>query len=105
MVKIAAKIPLSQQGAPSSSLLRSFFFLKKYRYIAAGVYVLALASNGLAVFIPQTIRWIVDAGIIQQNLNILAGFASWAACAGACEGLGRFCAGTRDGNGIAGRRL
>jgi len=71
MVKIAAKIPLSQQGAPSSSLLRSFSFLKKYRHIAAGVYVLALISNGLAVFIPQTIRWIVDAGIIQQNLDIL----------------------------------
>ena len=71
MVKIAAKIPLSQQGAPSSSLLRSLSFLKKYRHIAAGVYMLALVSNGLAVFIPQTIRWIVDAGIIQQNLNIL----------------------------------
>ena len=71
MVKIAAKIPLTQQHAPSSSLLRSFSFLKKYRHIAAGVYVLALLSNGLAVFIPQTIRWIVDAGIIQQNLNIL----------------------------------
>ena len=25
----------------------------------------------MAVFIPQTIRWIVDAGIIQQNLDIL----------------------------------
>ena len=71
MVKIAARIPLSQQGAPSSSLLRSFSFLKKYRHIAASVYVLAIASNGLAVFIPQTIRWIVDAGIIQQNMNIL----------------------------------
>ena len=71
MVKIAAKIPLSQQGAPSSPILRSFSFLKKYRHIAAGVYVLALASNGLAVIIPQTIRWIVDAGIIQQDMRIL----------------------------------
>ena len=71
MVKIAAKVPLPQQGAPSSSLLRSFSFLKKYRRVAAGVYVLALASNAFAVFIPQTIRWIVDAGIIQQNMDIL----------------------------------
>ena len=71
MVKIAAKIPLTQHGAPDSSLLRSFSFLKKYRHIAAGVYLLALISNGLAVFIPQTIRWIVDAGIIQQKLDIL----------------------------------
>ena len=71
MVKIAAKIPLSEKGAPSSSILRSFTFLKKYRSIAAGVYVLALASNGLAILIPQTIRWVVDAGIIQQNMGIL----------------------------------
>ena len=71
MVKIAAKFSPSAQGAPSSSLLRSFSFLKKYRRIAAGVYALALASNGLAVFIPQTIRWIVDAGIIQQDMKIL----------------------------------
>jgi len=71
MVKIAAKLPLSQSGAPSSSILRSFKFLKKYRQIAASVYVLALASNGLAVVIPQTIRWIVDAGIIQQNMSVM----------------------------------
>ena len=71
MVKIAAKIPLSQQEAPGSSLLRSFSFLKKYRGIAVGVYLMAIASNGLAVVIPQTIRWIVDAGIIQQNVTVL----------------------------------
>ena len=59
------------RGAPSSSLLRSFLFLKKYRRIAVGVYLLAVASNGLAVVIPQTIRWIVDAGIIQRNLSVL----------------------------------
>ena len=71
MVKIAAKIPLSEKGAPSSSILRSFTFLKKYRSIAVGVYVFALASNGLAIVIPQTIRWVVDAGIIQKNMSIL----------------------------------
>jgi len=71
MAKIALESPLPKRSAPSSSLLRSLSFLKKYRHIAAGVYVLALASNGLAVFIPQTIRWIVDAGIIQQNMHIL----------------------------------
>ena len=71
MVKIAAKLPLSQPGAPSSSILRSFTFLKKYRHIVASVYLLALASNGLAIFIPQTIRWIVDAGVIQQNMSVM----------------------------------
>ena len=53
MVKVAAKIPLNQQDAPSSSLLRSFLFLNKYRRIAAGVYLLAMASNGMAVVIPS----------------------------------------------------
>ncbi|MCY3865308.1 MAG: ABC transporter ATP-binding protein [Chloroflexi bacterium] len=71
MAKITLDNSFLSKAAPSSSLLRSFTFLKKYRHIAAGVYALALASNGLAVFIPQTIRWIVDAGIIQQNLNVL----------------------------------
>ena len=28
-------------------------------------------TNGLAVIIPQTIRWIIDAGVIQQNMQIL----------------------------------
>ncbi len=56
---------------PRSAILRSFTFLKKYRHIAIGVYALATVTNGLAVLIPQTIRWIVDAGIVQQNINIL----------------------------------
>ncbi len=32
--------------------------------MAVGAYVLALAVSGLAVLIPQAIRWIIDAGII-----------------------------------------
>ena len=61
----------SHKSAPRSSLLRSLTFLKKYRGIAIAVYGLALITNGLAVIIPQTIRWIIDAGIIQQNMQIL----------------------------------
>ena len=30
-----------------------------------------MCSNGLAVIIPQTIRWIVDAGIVQGDMRIL----------------------------------
>ncbi len=74
MVKVSLNIPhhnSSYKNAARSSLLRSFTFLKKYRQIALGVYGLALVSNGLAVVIPQTIRWIIDAGIIQQNMDIL----------------------------------
>lgn len=52
-------------------LLRSLILLGKYRSRAVSVYVLALAVNGLTVIIPQTIRWIIDAGIIQQNRSLL----------------------------------
>ena len=71
MAKIALESPLSKKAAPTSSLLRSITFLKKYRNIALGVYLLAVLTNGFAVIIPQTIRWIIDAGVIQQNMDIL----------------------------------
>lgn len=58
--------------AEQSSLWRSLLFLKKYRHIAAGLYVLAIAVNVFSMLIPQTIRWIVDAGIIQGDMTILA---------------------------------
>jgi ATP-binding cassette subfamily B multidrug efflux pump len=56
---------------PRSSLRRSFQFLKKYKNIAVGVYVLALIINGLTILIPQAIRWIVDFGVIEKNMSIL----------------------------------
>ncbi len=56
---------------PQSSLRRSFGFLVKYRNIAIGVYVLALVVNGLTIIIPQVIRWIIDVGVVQQNLDVL----------------------------------
>ena len=71
MAKIALNSPLSKKAAPTSSLLRSFTFLKKYRNIAVSVYLPAMLTNGFAVIIPQTIRGIIDAGIIQQNMDIL----------------------------------
>ena len=71
MAKVALDSPLSKKSAPASSLLRSITFLKKYRGIALGVYLLAMLTNGFAVIIPQTIRWIIDAGVIQQNMDIL----------------------------------
>ena len=61
----------SSQPPPRSSLLRSLILLKKYRGMAVGAYALALAVNGLTVLIPQTIRWIIDAGIIQRNMSLL----------------------------------
>lgn len=71
MAKVALRNPFTSRRPPSSSLLRSITFLNKYRGIALGVYGLALLTNGLAALIPQTIRWIVDAGIVQRDLQIL----------------------------------
>ncbi len=53
------------------SLRRSFEFLRKYKNIAIGVYILALMVNGLTILIPQAIRWIVDFGVINKDTNIL----------------------------------
>ena len=61
----------SDSQTPRSSLWRSFLFLKKYRRIAVSVYLLALAVNVLSILIPQTIRWIIDAGIIRQDMSVL----------------------------------
>ena len=71
MAKVALRNPFASRRPPSSSLLRSFTFLNKYRGIALGVYALALLTNALAALIPQVIRWIVDAGIVQRDLDIL----------------------------------
>ena len=71
MAQQTKKFSQSSRRPPRSSLWRSFILLRKYRNIAVGAYVLALAVNGLTVIIPQTIRWIIDAGIIQQNMSLL----------------------------------
>lgn len=70
MAQKTAKFTPSQK-IPRSSLRRSFGFLSKYRNMAVSVYILALVINGLTVLIPQAIRWIIDVGIIQQNLSAL----------------------------------
>ena len=64
---------LAKSQTTNSSLWRSLLFLKRYRKIALGVYLLALVVNSLTIVIPQTIRWIIDAGIIQQDMSILLG--------------------------------
>ncbi len=78
MAQRATKAQTTSHHAPKageaerSSVWRSLLFLKKYRHITAGVYVLAIVVNIFSILIPQTIRWIVDAGIIQRDMTILA---------------------------------
>ena len=71
MAQRTQKFSPSPRHPRRGPLLRSLILLGKYRSRAVGVYALALAVNGLTVVIPQTIRWIIDAGIIQQNRSLL----------------------------------
>ena len=61
----------SLRNADSSAIWRSFLFLKKYQKLVISTYILALLVNALAVLIPQTIRWIIDAGIVQGDTAVL----------------------------------
>ena len=71
MAQKTAELPLPSKPPPRSSLQRSFTYLRKYKNIAVGVYILALIINGLTILIPQMIRWIVDIGIIEQDMSAL----------------------------------
>jgi ABC-type multidrug transport system fused ATPase/permease subunit len=53
-------------------LSRAFGDLKPYRRQMVGVYVIMFVSIGLALLIPQFIRWIIDRGIREQDLRFLA---------------------------------
>ncbi|MAS33975.1 MAG: ABC transporter ATP-binding protein [Anaerolineaceae bacterium] len=63
------------QSAPTTAnrhvLLRCFGFLRPYWRIAAGAYIAALGVSALTVAIPQVIRWIVDVGIAQNQIDLL----------------------------------
>jgi len=59
--------------APSSLqiLRKSYAYLRRYRRPAGGAYVLLLVITGLAIAIPQLVRWIVDRGIRGGDLDLL----------------------------------
>lgn len=59
--------------APSSLqiLRKSYAYLWRYRRPASAAYVLLLAITGLAIAIPQLVRWIVDRGIRGGDLDLL----------------------------------
>jgi ATP-binding cassette, subfamily B, multidrug efflux pump len=52
-------------------LLRCFRYLRPYWQWAAGAYLALIVINALTLAIPQFIRWIVDAGIEQNNMRLL----------------------------------
>jgi ATP-binding cassette subfamily B protein len=52
-------------------ILRCYAFLKPYRILVAASYLLFLAVSGLALLVPQLIRWIVDRGIREANMILI----------------------------------
>jgi ATP-binding cassette subfamily B multidrug efflux pump len=52
-------------------LLRCFGYLRPYWRLTAAAYLLVLIINGIALIIPQLIRWIVDRGIEGQDTALL----------------------------------
>jgi ATP-binding cassette, subfamily B, multidrug efflux pump len=67
---IAKPLSLRQQDA-LPILLRSLRFLRPYRRLTAGAYLLLLLITALALTIPQFIRWIVDRGIRERDMDFL----------------------------------
>ncbi len=66
--------PPSAATAPPGAgriLWRCFSYLRPYRRLILGAYLLTLIGIGLSLIVPQFIRWIVDAGIRERNLNLL----------------------------------
>jgi ABC-type multidrug transport system fused ATPase/permease subunit len=52
-------------------LLRCLKYLRSYWPLVAGGYLCLLVINGLALVMPQFIRWIVDRGIRDQDAHLL----------------------------------
>jgi ATP-binding cassette subfamily B multidrug efflux pump len=52
-------------------LFRCYSYLRPYWWLTAGAYLMLLGIDGLALLIPQVIRWIVDRGIGGQDTSSL----------------------------------
>jgi ABC-type multidrug transport system fused ATPase/permease subunit len=57
---------------PAGILLRCYRYLRPYWRLTAGAYLFLLGINGLALIVPQLIRWIVDRGIRGKDTELLA---------------------------------
>ncbi|HSJ53347.1 MAG TPA: ABC transporter ATP-binding protein, partial [Anaerolineae bacterium] len=66
--------PAAAPERPSSLhiLRKSYAYLGRYRRQATGAYLLLLGITGLAIAIPQLVRWIVDRGIRGGEQSLLA---------------------------------
>ncbi len=62
--------PAAQSGS-TAIIWRALGYLRPYRRLTAGSYLALLAIAGLAIAIPQFIRWIIDRGIGGQDTGLL----------------------------------
>lgn len=60
----------------TNALWRAYQYLRPYWRLILGAYLATLAAQGISLIVPQVIRWIIDQGIRQQNLSLLAGSAA-----------------------------
>jgi ABC-type multidrug transport system fused ATPase/permease subunit len=68
----AGAVPGGQQAKGRQPVLvRCFGYLRPYRRLVARAYLTGLVNTGLALIIPQFIRWIIDQGIGKQNTSLL----------------------------------
>jgi ABC-type multidrug transport system fused ATPase/permease subunit len=67
--------PAGSKSGPAASsrriLLRCYEYLRPYWRWSLGAYLILLVINGLALLIPQGIRWIVDRGIRGGETSLL----------------------------------
>jgi ATP-binding cassette, subfamily B, multidrug efflux pump len=62
--------PSDSQGS-GQILLRCYRYLRPYWRLTGGAYLLLFGITGLALFIPQLVRWIVDRGIRGGQTEVL----------------------------------
>lgn len=68
----AVPAPLTLNQPDTGRILwRAFRYLRPYRHLVAATYLIMLLINGAALVIPQFVRWIIDNGVRQQQLNVL----------------------------------
>jgi len=60
-----------EQTGGRAILLRCFAYLRPYQGIVLRAYLVGLVNTGLALIIPQFIRWIVDEGIGKKDTALL----------------------------------
>jgi ATP-binding cassette, subfamily B, multidrug efflux pump len=69
------RIRINKPFKPHSGLLRSYRYLAPYWKITGGAFLALFFVAGLNLTIPQLLRWIIDQGIRQANIELLV----WAA--------------------------